>query len=189
MFVLWKSLILYTLLIFQFANDTFGNHWKIFVLKLWQPFICIRVRISSEKHLLVSRFTTSVRSSARLSICLSVCPSVCLSVCLYQLVSNKWLSRNLILGTLRKSVERLQIWLKSEKKYISLYMKTFMLTAVKNGTDSCVFMTRLIGFILFTVTCQQQYEGDHSCFSIAKNVVAPVHHTATYREWRHRMLC
>jgi hypothetical protein len=74
-------------------------------------------RISREKHLSVSRFFTSLRSSSRLSLYISSSP---INV----------FSRNFILGTLWKSVERLQIWLKSGKKYISFYMKTFMLTAV-----------------------------------------------------------
>lgn len=49
-------------------------------------------------------------------------------------------------------------------------METFMLTAVKNETHSYVFTTRLNGFILFRATCQQHHKGNHSCFSIAKNI-------------------
>jgi len=113
------------------------------------------VRINSEKHPLVSRFVTSVRSSSRLSICISSFP---INV----------FSRNVILRTSRKSFERLQICLKSGKKYISLLHENIYVDSSKKETHSYVFTTRLNGFILFTATCQQQCTGNHSCFSIAK---------------------
>lgn len=53
--------------------------------------------------------------------------------------------------------------------YFSLHEDVYIDGSTK-GTYSCVFTTRPNGFILFTVTCQQQYKENRSCFSIAKNV-------------------
>jgi len=80
----------------------------------------ISVRMGSEKHLLVSRFVTSVRSSSRLSVCISSFP---INV----------FSRNMILRTSRMCAERLQIWLKSGKKYISLLHGNNYVDSSKKG--------------------------------------------------------
>jgi hypothetical protein len=122
MFVSLKPLILYTFILFQFANYIFGNQWKSFVLKKWKPFICIGVQISSEKHLLVSRFFMSVRSSARLS------------VCMYQLFSNKWIFAESEIGVFTKVCWEASDLVKiGEKIYFTLHEDIYVDSSKKGN--------------------------------------------------------